>query len=258
MSFDRSLSRLLLRSLAAALVCAALPSVAPAQDASTTDTQVTDPATTDVPVLIMSVTGNLAAESTSVYSSVIRDNVIDESFSTRGAELVDSLHGNSGIVQVNQDVGSASNQLNLVAISISVGSATSEALADTSLFASAVLTGNTVTVGNATRTATISNILEGSRGIAQVNQNNGSLNLNLNLLAISLAYGPGTGAVSLGENALSATSSGNTFNITGPVTQTNTIANLGNMTGLAQINQTLGDGNVGYNAMSVSLTVVNQ
>jgi hypothetical protein len=200
------------------------------------------------------ITLSAGAFGTAFYNSSIRDNVIVDLGTTSATTIQDSIFNNIGIVQVNQDAGTASNQANIVQIVVASGAA----IADSLLVVEVAHENNTVHSGNVTRTNTIHNVLDGSAGIVQINQNTGNTNTGVNALVIALGLAKGDVAISVSDAALYKTASGNQYTVEGTLTQTNTISGLSNFTGIAQIAQNNGDGNVAANTMSIGIVVLNK
>jgi len=200
------------------------------------------------------ITISAGAFGTAFYNSSIRDNVVVDVGTTSATTIQDSLFANRGIVQINQDAGNASNQANIVQIVVGSGAA----IADGLLVLEVAHENNTVHSGNVTRTNTIRNVLDGSAGIVQINQNTGNTNTGVNALVIALGLAKGDVAISMSDAALHKTGSGNQYTVEGTLTQTNTISGLTNFTGIAQIAQNNGDGNVAANTMSIGIVVLNK
>jgi hypothetical protein len=210
--------------------------------------------TETVPVAEFILTASAGAFSAGVYSSSVHDNVVVDIGTTSGVVLQNAIFANLGIVQVNQDAGNASNQANMILIAIGAGGS----VADSGLHLQISHANNTVHSGNVTRTNTIQNILDGSAGIVQINQNAGNTNVGLNFLGIALGLSKGEAAVVLSDTTLGATSTNNKYTVEGTLQQSNTISGLSNFTGIAQIAQTNGDGNVAANTMSIGIVVLNK
>lgn len=204
--------------------------------------------------IIITITASSAAFATGVFNSSIRDNVVVDIDNTSATQLKDSVTANLGIVQINQDAGVGSNQANMVLIAIAAGA---NPVTGASFFGEAKFLDNTIYVSGATRTNTIQNILAGSAGIVQINQNAGNLNVNLNFLGLALGLGTGNHAVHLSDSHLSHVASNNQITLNGPITQTNVIEGLSNFSGILQISQVNGDANVAANTMSINFTVIN-
>jgi hypothetical protein len=211
-----------------------------------------DPTPGSDPVII---TGTGAAFVTIFANSVISDYTLSVTDSVNSTRISNALAGNQGIVQVNQDAGIGANQQNIVAISVAAGAGTVPV--GVSILSEARYTNNTVFASNVTRTNVIENILDGSTGIAQINQNSGNLNRNLNALGIALGFGKGD-AVFITDGTLAAASSGATFNYEGTIQSSNTISGVRNFSGIGQIAQTAGDGNVAVNSLAIGITVINK
>lgn len=240
----------------AALVFASafLPSAASAQDAEYQTVYESDR-------LIVSasadkiLTGTAAGYVTIFANSVIRDFVVSVTESVNSTRLADSLAGNSGIVQLNQDSGIGANQANIVAIAFAAGQGTVPVGA--AILSESRYENNTVHASNVSRSNTIENILDGSAGIAQINQNSGNLNRNLNALAIAIGLGKGD-AVVVTEGNLAAAASGVQYSYDGTIQGSNTISGVRNFSGIGQIAQTAGDGNVAVNSLAIGVTVINR
>ena len=226
----------------AALLIAFLPAAAPAVLAQSTDT-------------LIEVTTAAGAFAQGLYNSAIRDNVFIDINSVRSTVLEDSLQGTHGIVQINQDSGFGSNQANMVIISVAANATNPVAMA--SFHGHVEISGNNVTIANVTRSNVIQNILAGSAGIAQINQNSGNLNTNINAIAVAIGLGQGNAVLALGDGSLSVAKTNNQFTVNGPVQQSNVISGVANFTGIAQISQTNGEGNVVANTMTISVNVMN-
>lgn len=210
--------------------------------------------TETVPVAEFLLTASAGAFATGVYNSSIRDNVVVDIGTTSTTVLENSVFGNLGIVQINQDAGNASNQANMILIAVGAGGS----VADAALHLEISHANNTVHSGNVTRSNTIQNILDGSAGIVQINQNSGNTNTNLNFFGIALGLTKGEAAVSLSDTTLGATGTNNQYTVEGTLRQSNVISGLSNFTGIAQILQTNGDGNIAANTMSIGITVLNK
>jgi len=246
MSRRRSVREAAQHGTLAALLIAFLPASAPGALAQVVPAQ---------EETLITLTTNSGAFAQGFYNSAIRDNVVVEVDSARGTVLENSLQGTRGIVQINQDSGFGSNQANMVILSIAAGATDPVAMA--SFHGHVEISGNAVTIANVTRANVIQNILDGSVGIAQINQNSGNLNTSVNAVAIAIGLGQGNAVLALGDGSLSVAKTNNTFNISGPVQQSNVISGVANFTGIAQISQTVGDGNVVANTMTISVSVMN-
>ena len=242
-------------SLAALFFASALflPTPASAQDAEQTLYQSDQLIVTGSAGTI--ITGTGAAFVTIFASSVIRENVLTVTDSVNSTRLADSLLGNQGILQINQDSGIGANQANIVAITVAAGAGTVPI--GVAILSDAHYSNNTITATNVTRTNVIENILDGSTGIAQINQNSGNLNRGLNALGIAIGFGKGD-AVIITEGNLAAASSGAQYNFEGSLQGSNTISGVRNFSGIGQIAQTAGDGNVLVNSLAIGITVINR
>jgi hypothetical protein len=201
------------------------------------------------------ITGSAAGFVTIFTNSVISDNVLNVIDAVNSTRMTNSLAGNQGIVQVNQDSGIGANQANIVAISVAAGAGTTPI--GVAILSEAKYSNNTIYASNVTRSNVIENILDGSTGIAQINQNSGNLNRNLNALGIAIGWGTGD-AVVITEGALATASAGATFTYEGTFESSSRIDGVRNFSGIGQISQTAGDGNVAVNSMAIGVTVINK
>lgn len=204
--------------------------------------------------LVIIATGGAFA--TGIYNSAIYDNVVIAVGTESTTVLENSVRSNLGIVQINQDSGAVSNQSNMVLIAVGAGAR--DAVADATLHVHASQGDNAVALADVKRSNWISNILDGSAGIVQINQNAGTLNTNVNALAIAVGLARNGAAVSLSDATLSAAGTASRVRLDGTIQQSNEISGLANFSGIAQITQTAGEGNVAVNSMTIGVTVVNR
>jgi hypothetical protein len=111
----------------------------------------------------------------------------------RTAVISDSVNGNNGITQVNQNAGNWNNQANTAAVALGEADGAILALADA--FLGQENTGNTVDAFTTIKTDVISGSVNGNTGITNVNQTTG--NMNNQGVAISFS---GIAALGLGGN----------------------------------------------------------
>lgn len=113
---------------------------------------------------------------------ILPDNLADlgpDAFALRRANLIDSVNGNAGVTQVNQNAGVATNQANSVSLALSLGSG--DGLGTTAVAISEADLGQWNIGGRTNETDTIKvNRIVGSinnnGGITMVNQNSGNMN----------------------------------------------------------------------------------
>lgn len=191
-----------------------------------------------------------------IVNQAIYDNVVVDTGTTRGTLLQNSVLNNIGITQINQDAGIGANQANIVLIAITAGAGNSNSISLASFYGEARESNNSITVSNVNRSNVIQDVLSGSSGIVQINQNSGTLNQNLNAMALAIGFGNGNAAVSLTDAGLSNASSNVQYSADGSIQQSNVISGLSNFHGIAQINQTAGDGNIVRNTMVIGVTFV--
>lgn len=140
------------------------------------------------------------------------------------ATIAGSINNNTGIVEVNQDVGNMSNQGNQVALSIATPGITNDertpVFVNSQSEAEQINTNNAVWHGEApgdvtsyvdppNESASITNSITGNVGIINVNQNAGNMNNQANSEALAVALN--LAGVALSEAALGQVNS-NPFN----------------------------------------------
>jgi hypothetical protein len=177
------------------------------------------------------------------------------------ATITDSINANSGITQVNQDVGHMVNQANVV----------SAALNRTAFFAEshAIVeqqnNGNTVEQTGALpgefgvpegpigpnsfalRRANLIDSVNGNSGVTQVNQNSGVANNQVNSVSLALSLGSGTGlgttAVAISEADLGQWNVGNRTDETNTIKVSRIVGSINNNGGITSVNQSSGNMN---------------
>lgn len=113
---------------------------------------------------------------------------------TKAAFINTSVNGNVGVTQVNQNVGSVSNQLN--AIDLAVGANAAVALSEAAL--GQTNTGNHVDEVATVKVSSIAGSILGNRGITMVNQNAGNMNQQGTVISIAGSFGFPTTPVVVG------------------------------------------------------------
>ncbi|MGH7004093.1 MAG: hypothetical protein ACREIP_09100 [Alphaproteobacteria bacterium] len=256
------LATLLASAPFAALRFAALPLfivsafvlAAPDARAATDGDPLPPPPTTDDPPLVL--IAPIGLEAVAVVSQVITGNVIGDINNTRSTLVDNSYIGSRGIHQLNQDAGRASNQANMLLLTLGAGAG--NVFQDSVILAAHTITGNTLTLEGGSRTNTIQNSFDNAQGYIQVNQNSGTLNAQANIGIVSLGAGVGNAFVVMSDTTLGGVVSNNTFN-TNDTTPKSDVINGGfnGFRGVAQITQSSGDGNAITNALAISVTVLN-
>jgi len=204
----------------------------------------------------ITLTAAIALETSGIISTAIRDNSISQ-VNVNSATLLDgSFVAGVGISQMNQDAGVATNQANLVLITL--GQGTGDWFQSISINTRQDVTGNTLVVEGGSRSNTIQNSFANAGGLVQINQNSGALNQQLNVAVVNIGSFVGTGAVGLSDGSLSGYAANNqlTYNNAGP--RSDIIdGSFSGFRGVAQISQSSGDGNAVTNATVIGVTVLN-
>lgn len=103
----------------------------------------------------------------------------ENSFALRRADILDSINGNSGVTQVNQNAGVANNQVNSVSLALSLGRNTAggtTAVAISEADLGQWNTGNSVDEVNTIKVGRIIGSVRNNGGITSVNQSTGNMN----------------------------------------------------------------------------------
>lgn len=207
-----------------------------------------------------------AAESDVTVTQFNQDNNVDhgdnDGSSVSGgpelqlyADIDGSVNDNSGVVQLNQDVGNMVNQGNVASVAVATGDSfstftdanaaaeqrtennISETLVDFELSADSP--------GN--KTATITDSINGNSGIIHVNQNSGDMNNQLNANSIAISAGA---IVALSEADLGQFNSGNSVGDTNTFKFDTVAGSINGNSGIINVNQSSG-------AMNNQATVVS-
>ena len=174
-----------------------------------------------------------------------------------GAIVTGSANGSQGIMALNQDAGpGGATQANVVVIALSNGP---NAAAIARLLAEQVYseegTSNLPPITGLAGLAALAIVdsYKGGSGIAQVNQSAGQGNVQRNATLIAAALG-GSDAFALSEADLSALGAIN--RTIGPMSGQRGIASVSgsftDFTGIVQVNQTIGTGNIVANTVSIT------
>jgi hypothetical protein len=111
-----------------------------------------------------------------------------DSFALRRANLIDSVNGNAGVTQVNQNAGVANNQVNSVSLALSLGSGTgfgTTAVAISEADLGQWNIGNKVDETNTIKVDTIRNSINNNGGITSVNQSVGNMNNQASVISFA-------------------------------------------------------------------------
>ena len=202
-----------------------------------------------------------AAQSDVTVSQKNKDNEVDHDMGTSpdgngsvsggpeldlDADIAGSVNDNSGVVQLNQDVGNMVNQGNVASVSVATGDSFST-FTDANSAAEQVNEDNTSTTTvvfqedqTATKRADITDSINGNSGIIHVNQNTGDMNNQLNANSVAISEGA---IVALADAALGQFNTGNS---TGDVNtfKFDTIAgSVNGNSGIINVNQASGSMN---------------
>jgi hypothetical protein len=168
------------------------------------------------------------------------------------ADLTDVGNAHLGIFTLNQDAGTANSQANVVAAGIDSGES---GVVAASVNVRQRLQNNTVQVEGGSGFAGITDSFNGGRGIAQVNQAAGALNQQVNLVALAMGGDDGAGgAQALSDVQLSHVGDSNGVTkgeqpFEGEVKLENSF---NGFSGVAQVNQTVGQMNRVVNAVTIT------
>ncbi|MFI4934570.1 MAG: hypothetical protein ACHP7N_08125 [Caulobacterales bacterium] len=176
----------------------------------------------------------------------------DPTATSTSTSIDTSGNGSQGILGLNQDAGDSNNQGNLTSIAATGGDNTA-ALA--SVIASSLQQGNAAPTSQQVETNTINNSFNNTSGIAQVNQVAGVGNVQLNVIAIAFAAGA-TFSPALTDVELKEVSSPGTPGAPSsiaPGSDNSMNGSFNNFTGIAQVQQVVGDNNVVTNVVAVAV-----
>lgn len=132
------------------------------------------------------------ADNTSLEFENLRDNTTGEIIEdptadpstflvNKLASITDSINGNEGVINVNQNAGNMDNQSNAVAAAVGLGAVV--ALSDADLGQTNV--GNHVDELATVKRATIEGSINGNSGIVNVNQSTGNMNNQGNVVSLA-------------------------------------------------------------------------
>ena len=215
------------------------------------------PARAQDDTLFVTLTGSSGQQASGLFESAITGNVVNDIGNVRATVLDASFTANRGIGQLNQDTGIASNQANVVLITLIAG-AESDGVQMISHAGTSAITGNTLVVEGGSRSNLIRNSFADSAGLFQVNQNAGALNQQLNFMALSVGNFVGTSIVALADTSLDGVAAGNDFTMRNAGPRSDTIdGSFSGFRGVAQITQSSGDGNAIMNSTVIGVVILN-
>lgn len=220
---------------------------------------------------------NSAAESTAIKNQLNEENSVfqDSGANDSGdmiddqltARIVNSINGNTGVTQFNQDVGNMVNQANVFSIAVVDPAEADTAFTQSQAHQEQINTFNSVDatgrlgigpgpdfeILSPDKQAGINNSISGNVGVTQVNQNTGNMNNQDNNLSIALGLSD-SAVVALSEADLGQ------FNTSNTVTEVNTIkrdvinGSVNFNAGVTMVNQ--GSGNMNNQDSSVSFAAI--
>jgi hypothetical protein len=198
--------------------------------------------------------GGSAVSAGTIVTATISGNSVEESGASHRVSIESSFRGNTGIMSANQAAGTLNQQANVQVIAIGPGGETSLVTASSSGAADVI--GNTIVTKDGERQTLIMNSFGGSTGLTAINQSAGHLNQQSNVATIAVGVGLGEEALALGDSDLDALSSDNTADISGEHKRSDVIrGSFGGYTGVAQVTQSSGDGNIVRNNLTISVQV---
>lgn len=198
--------------------------------------------------------GGSAASASTTVTATISGNRVEESGASHRVTIESSFRGNTGIMSANQAAGTLNQQANVHVIAIGPGGETSLLAASSSGAADVI--GNTIVTKDGERQTLIMNSFGGSTGLTAINQSAGHLNQQSNVATIAVGIGLGEEALALGDSDLGSLSSNNTAEVSGEHERSDVITgSFGGYTGVAQVTQSSGDGNIVRNNLTISVQV---
>ena len=214
----------------------------------------------------IAVEGNQGAEASSLLNQSTTRNTVSRygkrkpqyDMIYRTATISESINSNTGIVNVNQEVGNSINQANLISAAISwsegegvVGFANSQASMEQVNRRNSVMA-HEQSGGGPQKQSLISNSILENRGIVNVNQSVGNMNNQANQIVLAVAS---EALVALSEADLGQSSTGNTVNEVGTVRLDSITNSINGNVGVVNVNQSSGNMNNQSNIISISASV---
>lgn len=198
---------------------------------------------------VMKLSGTASAD-VALSQSIVGNALVDHG-TARHNRLVDSFNDALGIQSVNQSAGDLGNQANIRAIAVGRLGVVAASIAVTVEFSD-----NRLTVTGGERDNRIVNSFNNTTGIVGVNQSAGSMNSQANLAAIAVGLGPADGGfLSLTDLSLGAIKSGNEESIDPGIPRRNAkVDSFNDFTGVAQVNQVAGEGNIAFQAYVLNVS----
>lgn len=183
-------------------------------------------------------------------------NVISQEFANNQTSIEGSFLNGAGIFGVNQSAGDANNQANVHAIA--VGNA---GLAAINIDLKFEIRDNDATISNSVMQNRIVDSFNDMVGIVGVNQVAGNFNLQANVVVMALgAFQPADFGVAMTDVTLGAVTGGNSADVDEATTLASgneMTGSFDNFTGIAQVNQTAGNGNISAKIVGITYNVVN-
>lgn len=235
----------------------------------TEDVTITKDVYIDVDLLVEA---EKAAEAESFLNQDQTDNFACENCAEKTAEVVGSIVGNSGLVNLNQATGNMANQSNAISFALDTGNgngngngngeepAPAYGFAHAQTGAEQVMVGNEIdTVNVIYRDALITDSINGNTGIVFVNQAVGNISNQANILTVGVSL---NGLVALAEADLGQQNASNLFTehdtektalIGGP--EPGGGGSINGNTGVVGVNQSAGTLGNQLNAVNVSAAI---
>lgn len=198
---------------------------------------------------VMKLSGAASADVTLTQSIV--GNALVDIGTARINLLAESFNDSLGILSINQNAGDLVNQANIRAIAVG-----RSGLAETSVAVSIELRANRLSVTGGERDNSIVNSFNNTTGIVGVNQSAGNMNSQANIAAIAVGLGPSEGGfLSMTDVSLGAVKSGNDEAVDPTIPRRNAkLDSFNDFTGIAQVNQVAGEGNIAYQTYVLSVS----
>jgi hypothetical protein len=198
---------------------------------------------------IITLTLPVYEEASSVFTSRLVDNTVEESNTNSSAFIDNSFQDGSGLFNLNQAPGSLNNQSNIALITFTP----ENSLSDIQLDILSECTGNTVRYSGASyKECVIENSFDNARGAYMVNQSAGNLNQQDNIFVFAF-----DGALVLRDIELAAVISDNVveYSPEADVERRDVLENsFSDSTALVIINQSSGDLNTIANTFGLSFS----
>ena len=194
-----------------------------------------------------------AAEANAILNQETSDIIVgdiedpDEE-QNRASTIRDSIIGNTGVVGVNQDAGTANNQGNVTAVALT----DVEAFANSQASASQLTTDNEVNVEDSNLEDLLTNSILGNFGIVGVNQSVGYMNNQANVVAVAASLLENGILVALAEADLGQVTSHNRVDEVVTEKIDRILNSINSNHGIVGFNQSSGNMNNQANVVSIS------